>query len=77
MQGVTAATSAKLAQLEPIGIVAPILVGRIVALFTFRAGEMDHMTHIFFRHLEDSSMNLPCEPRKALTLPSLLGYRAC
>jgi hypothetical protein len=45
-----AASVAKFAQLDAIRIVAPILIGRVVALFAICAGEVNHLTHVFLRH---------------------------
>ena len=47
MQGVFPATRAKLAELEPIRIVAAILLGGVVALFTITALKRDHGANIF------------------------------
>jgi hypothetical protein len=50
MQGVFAASVAKLLQLNPIRIVAAVLVTGVVALFAIRAGEVNDLTHIFLCH---------------------------
>jgi hypothetical protein len=51
MQGMFAAAAAKLPQLDPIRVVTPIFVGCIVAFLAIRAGEMNHLTHIFLCHV--------------------------
>ena len=47
MQGVFPATRAKLAELEPIRIVAAILLGGVIALFAVIALKRNYGTNIF------------------------------
>src|ERR671910_390571 len=44
--GVPAAARAVLLQVEPVGVVAPVLLGDVVALFALRAGHGDLRTDV-------------------------------
>jgi hypothetical protein len=50
MQLMLATTRAILHQLDPTGIIAPVLFGDVVALTAFRAGQRDMRADCFFSH---------------------------
>ena len=62
----TAAARAKLAELQPVGIVAAVLGRRVVTGATVCAGEMDYHPFLFLSH----------EVEKSLPLPQYLGKNA-
>src|SRR3954470_22045215 len=46
VQRVTAVPRAELLHLEPVGVVAPVLLGDVVAVLALHAGQRDLRTHI-------------------------------
>ena len=53
MRRVLAAPAAELAELEPLGALAPVLGRAVVPALTFRAGQRDDLAHDSVRSLSD------------------------
>jgi hypothetical protein len=68
VQGVLPATRAILIQLNPVRIIAPILLGNVIPFFTINAGKYDVASNRFFCHCTlskqdeapDGSRRSPC-----------------
>ena len=62
MQGMLAAAPAKLIELQTIGIVSAVLLGRVVAFLAFVTLQVNHHADVFLSHviLSERALSLEC-----------------